>query len=1015
MTFFDEASFRLNLMGSGTTFAWRIPQRGAIGALLQSFSLDDDEPPLVSIPTGAGKTAVAMTAPYLMSPSPRRVLIVEPSVELRHQVAEEARTQHVLRRIGCLPVDGQQPSVREIERRVEDWGELAQADFVVAHPNSISPSHYAESPPPSDLFDLIVIDEAHHLAAPTWRAILNHFDNARAVLLTATPFRRDRKRIPGRLAYHYPLRRAIAEGLYHPIAPELLPIKTGEPRTSVDRRIASRAAELLATVEHSTSAMLIRGNSVARAKELAELYEGFGTHAEVLHSRLGDKRKTGIIERLRSGETRAVAVVGMLGEGFDLPRLRIAAYHDKHRSTPSTIQLIGRLARAHADYPQQSILVAAQDADVYPELHDVVRKLYEEDTDWARVLPGLIDAEVARNEADQEYVDQFTETQGTVTPTLLTPLNRGSIYEMSPEWVPEFQDHLPDGLQVGERIGAATVVFVGVNPEGETLVVVTRNAEQPRWSSDTSLQNIEYGLTIISYRAAPQVEMRSLLVENSDSPRVLAKIRKLLGFEEFARKADPELVSRYLDSLERTSISSVGLRAERSYRNVLGRNVGSLLRDSDIARAALGHVMLQTLGEEERTITVGGATAKGKVWSTQYSSLRVYDEWVDDVTSRIWFARVGRSGPILPDVSRGARLNEWPHTPIVSIDFAPELHSGGWTFHTESDDLNLEDVSLGLATKDWKAPDADGAVEIQASLAGDEEDPFWQGALTFNGDVQTLVGADVEVRRGYRNACGVDELLRQFPPGIHFLDGRRVEGDIVYDDRTRRSTTSLSILRDEDWEGTDITAETRATALKRGNGRSIHEAVEAMIAASPRRGRRWVMCNDGKGELADYVVIEDLGRRGIGLEFWHAKAAGGEPGVRITDLQVVVAQALRSRRFLPSRRIWEKVHRRLSGTEFPPLTLVDESHREQHLRARLGFDHDGRWPNGWRRSWRVLQPKPEARIVVVQPGLSKSSLRDQLARSSSPSSSASDALSLLSVVQDFAVAEGWTAEVVCSP
>ena len=1012
MTFFEEAAPSLNLVGNGSSM-WRKPQLGAIGALLQSFSLDDDAPPLVSIPTGTGKTAVAMIAPYLMSPRPQRVLVVEPSVELRRQVAEEAEMQRVLQQVGCFPMDAKRPSVLELEGRVKDWSDAIEADFVVAHPNSISPSHYQDSPPPTDLFDLVIVDEAHHLPAPTWQAILAHFEGARALLLTATPFRRDRKRIPGRLVYHYPLRSAMAEGIYHPVVPELLRVEAGETGASVDRRIAARAAELLATDEHASSAMLIRGGSVERAKELAALYAGLGVDAEVLHSRLGDKRKNGIIERLRSGETRAVAVVGMLGEGFDLPRLRIAAYHDKHRSTPSTIQLIGRLARTHADFPQQSVLIAAQDADVYPELRDVVRKLYEEDADWARVLPGLIDAEVARSEADQEYVDQFTELQGAIIPTLLTPLNRGSFYEISPEWVPAFQEKLPDDVQVGKTIGGATVIFVGVNPDGNTLVVVTRKIEQPRWSKDTSLQDMEYGLTILSYRAAPQVEMRSLLVENSDSPKVLGRLRELLGTKEFARRIDPELVSRYLDGLGRTSISSVGLRTERSYRNVLGRNVGNLLRASDVARAGLGHVMLQTSGEEGRTITVGGATAKGKVWSTQYTSLRVYDEWVDDVTNRIWFARVGPSGPILPDVSRGARLTEWPSTPIVSVDFAPELHSGGWSFHTSSDALNLEDVSLGLATNDWKVPGPDGTVKIQASPSGDEESPFWQGTLHVNGDVQTLMGADIEVRRGYRNACGVDELLQKIPPSIHFLDGRRLEGDIVYDGRARRSTASLSTLRDEEWVGIDITAETRATALERDNGRSIHEAVEALILASPRRGRRWVMHNDGRGEMADYVVLEDLGRGGVALEFWHAKAAGGEPGVRITDLQVVTAQALRSRRFLPSRQIWEKIHRRLNRTEFPPLTLVDGSHPEQYLRARLGFDHD-RWPNGWRRSWRALQPKPEAKIVIVQPGLSKGDLLEQTARSSSPSSSANDALSLLTVVEDFAVAEGWTAEVICS-
>ena len=580
----------------------------------------------------------------------------------------------------------------------------------------------------------------------------------------------------------------------------------------------------------------------------------------------------------------------MLGEGFDLPRLRIAAYHDKHRSTQSTIQLIGRLARAHPDFPQQSVLVTAQDADVYPELRDVVRRLYAEDADWARVLPGLIDDEVARREADQAYVDRFTESRGAIDPTLLTPLNRGAIYEMSPEWIPDFQAH---GIETGQIIGGATVIYAGINEDNTTLVVSTRTSAQPRWSKDAGLQNVEYGLTVVSYRSPPEIEMPTLLVENSDSPRVLARLRERLGIDEFASRIDPELVSQFLDGLERTSISSVGLRAEASYRNLMGRNVAARLRASDTAQAGLGHVMLQTSGEDGRSITVGGATGKGKVWSTQYTSLRVLDEWIDDVTNRIWFARVGPSGPILPGVSRGTRLVAWPNSPIVSVDFAPELHSGGWSFHTNGDDLNLEDVTLGLVTTEWGPPASDATVEIQASLSGDEESPFWRGALDISGEVQTLSGIEVQVRRGYANEGRVDEFLRANPPSVHFLDGRRVEGHVVYDGRARPSTASLTILRDEEWGGTDIGAETRKTALERNHGmRSVHEAVERMILESPKRGRRrWVMCNDGKGELADHVVVEDLGRGRVGLEFWHSKAAGGEPGVRITDLQVVTAQA----------------------------------------------------------------------------------------------------------------------------
>ena len=323
---------------------------------------------------------------------------------------------------------------------------------------------------------------------------------------------------------------------------------------------------------------------------------------------------------------------------------------------------------------------------------------------------------------------------------------------------------------------------------------------------------------------------------------------------------------------------------------------------------------------------------------------------------------------------------------------------------------------MSIASEEWAAPDSDAPIEIQASLSGAEESPFWRGALDLGGRVRTLAGTKVQVRRGYAVRGGVDEFLQATPPSIHFLDGRWVEGDVVYNSRARPSTEALSILRDEEWGETDITAETRATALKRDNGmQSVHEAVERMILKSPKRGRRrWVMCNDGSGEVADYVVLEDLGRGRVALEFWHAKAARGRPGVRISDLQVVAAQALRSRRFLPKRQLWEKLYKRLNRDEFPHLTLVDGSDPESYLRARLGFGHS-RHRDGCPRSWGVLHPIPEAKIVIAQPGLSMTEILNQTATTGSPSDSASDALSLLGVFQDFALAEGWTAEVVCSP
>ena len=40
---------------------------------------------------------------------------------------------------------------------------------------------------PRDGHDLVIVDEAHHYPAPTWKLLVDHFCNSRRLFLTATP------------------------------------------------------------------------------------------------------------------------------------------------------------------------------------------------------------------------------------------------------------------------------------------------------------------------------------------------------------------------------------------------------------------------------------------------------------------------------------------------------------------------------------------------------------------------------------------------------------------------------------------------------------------------------------------------------------------------------------------------------------------------------------------------------------------------------------------------------------
>lgn len=89
---------------------------------------------------------------------------------------------------------------------------------------------------PKDFFDLVIIDECHRGAANdegSWRSILDHFDRAVHLGLTATPKRSDNVdtyKYFGKPVYEYSLRNGIEDGF-------LTPYKVKRVRTNLDEYI----------------------------------------------------------------------------------------------------------------------------------------------------------------------------------------------------------------------------------------------------------------------------------------------------------------------------------------------------------------------------------------------------------------------------------------------------------------------------------------------------------------------------------------------------------------------------------------------------------------------------------------------------------------------------------------------------------------------------------------------------------------------------------------------------------
>lgn len=983
---------------------WRPAQRGAFGALIAHWSIHHRKPALVAIPTGSGKTAIAIGAAHLAQA--RRVLVVVPSTQLRQQMVHAFSEEEVLRRCGAL-IGNTKPRVYEVTGRVESWDDLKNYDVVVGLPQSLSPSHYDEGgKPPSDLFDLVLVDEAHHAPARTWRSILDHFDGARKVLLTATPRRTDGKRVPGDLVFHFPLRTAIAGGYYKVVEARVVNPEMPGGKDQCDLAIRDAVAEEFKKAEHASSTLLIRAGSRERAASLVELYREVGIEVRALTSNLSETVQTQIYNGLQDGTIRAVAVVGMLSEGFDLPRLRLAAYHDKHKSVVSTIQLIGRLVRADPAFPQPSVLVTANDTDVYPSLKGVLWDLFQEDADWSELLPGIIDSEVQDDLADRAFSEQLEPPPAQLSLEALRPLIRATVYEVADQdWHPTFTEgEVPTALHRGASVRGEQIFYSTLTPSGQTLLLVTQKTVSPRWHAESGLDASEFNLHLVTFVPAKSKSSRHLLLVNSNDGNIGRAIFEAIDASmEGLRSGDPQRLQRAFDTLPRLSVSNVGVRntygggrGTASYKMFAGSGVDQGMRESDTAQAALGHAMAQVSeGPGQAAYNTGVAVERSKVWESRYVALRAYDDALAAFADRYW-STTAVVNPLLPSVARGSRLEGFPTVPAAVIELHPQLLTTEWTL---SDGFPVSRLDLQYIDQ--------GSNDSQVcfiAVRPDTNTTIWAGRVDLLGDVHND-SDEVSLRRGNSQSTLAD-ILSIAPPALRFLDGHTVIGTTIYSPPVVSTDLSRWVPVFLDWSLTNIEKETDASALAAGAGDSVHDTLRQHLAARHTAARRrWILENDGSGELADLIVLELLPTREVRVELWHAKpASGAHPSVRVTDMQVVVAQAIKSRRWLTDRGVFAEMGARLIGQQSPRLKVIEGS--ERLLRVLLGVDRN-------HPAWAIASGpyQPRGAVMIAQPGLKWSQLQREVA---SGDLSAIQIRDLLAVFDDALGALG-TSEIICSP
>ncbi|RZJ81407.1 MAG: hypothetical protein EOO20_25185, partial [Chryseobacterium sp.] len=442
---------------------------------------------------------------------------------IREQIANQFRNPELLWSKKIIDKN-YLPKVYEVKGEIINYDEwlaiFNEYDVIVGIPATLNKIPNTTSPSNSTSFDLVFVDEAHHSRARSWKHLLDTYSNSKQILLTATPFRRDKKDIKARLIYSYPLKQAFENNLFSRI--NFIPVKTNLFQTEEDKNIAiAKKAEMIynerLNPEHK---IIVRTDTKSGADQLKKIYDAHTKlKLDVIHSKLSEKFIKIRIKQLREGQLDGIICVDMMGEGYDFPALKIAAVHIPHKSLAITLQFVGRISRTNIAEGNVATVVAGEH-----EFAIESYQLFTHDTkDWSIVLPDLHKAKIQKTEQEQEFFDSFenltepkplfdfdNEGQIEVDNDDLRPFFHVKAYEI----IPPVQNALFDPDATEEPINIAIDInFEGtslfknpvirhhhVSAEFDVAVFVVSELKTPKWYlKDDMLKDIQNELIIIYY------------------------------------------------------------------------------------------------------------------------------------------------------------------------------------------------------------------------------------------------------------------------------------------------------------------------------------------------------------------------------------------------------------------------------------------------------------------------------------------------------------------------------------
>lgn len=305
---------------------------------------------LAVLATGLGKTVIFCSIGKVR-PKSYPMLIIAHREELLDQAADKIRQIN--------------PELTVSKEQAKEYGSL-ESDVVVASVQTLGTARGRArlEKYPKDHFKVVVVDEAHHAAANTYKNILEYFTPDLLLGVTATPQRTDKVGLSSafdEVVAYYPIDYGIDNKF-------LSPLRGHRVKTNADISDVSVSngdygvAELAAAIDTNDRNNLVATSylkflknqptivfavNVEHAHNLVGVFNQFGINTAAIDAKTKREDRADIYTRFRAGDIKVLINVGVLTEGFDEPSVSGIILARPTKSPLTYTQMIGRGTRLY--------------------------------------------------------------------------------------------------------------------------------------------------------------------------------------------------------------------------------------------------------------------------------------------------------------------------------------------------------------------------------------------------------------------------------------------------------------------------------------------------------------------------------------------------------------------------------------------------------------------------------------------------------------------------------------------